>query len=137
MSIHDYADSNKIIDNFFTRSLLDIAQDAQISANDLATAKSVLRQKFIIGIFEWYNASIARFEKYMGWWEKYNVESDKTINQCHLDEVSAHSNDAGKNPDVPTGGTTWNKIVIRNWADLELYFYAKHLYSEQSVLFEK
>lgn len=134
MSIHQYVDSDKMLDNFMTRSLLNLDQSAVITADHVATAKNLLRQKFLIGIFEWYDASIARFEKYLGWWGQYNVETDATVNQCHYDEVKAHNHDAGYNPDVPAGGTTWNKFVIRSWADVELYTYAKHLYSEQTQI---
>ena len=68
MSIHDYVDSNKLLDNFFTRSLLDLEQSAAITTEDITMAKAILRQKFIVGIFEWYEPSISRFEKYVGWW---------------------------------------------------------------------
>jgi hypothetical protein len=135
MSIDDYVDSNKLLDNFITRSLLNLDQSASITSDDVAMAKAILRQKFIIGIFEWYEASISRFEKYLGWWDQYNVETDVIVNQCHFDEVKLHGNDAGWNPDVLAGSPTWNKFVIRSWADVELYTYAKNLYSEQSLLF--
>lgn len=135
MSINDYVDSDKMLDNFMIRSLLNIDQHATITAEHVATAKNLLRQKFMVGIFEWYDASIARFEKYVGWWSQFNVETDATVNQCHYDEVKAHNHDAGYNPDVPAGGTTWNKFIIRSWADVELYTYAKHLYSEQTQIF--
>jgi len=135
MSINDYVDSEKMLDNFMTRSLLNLDQSAIIKAEDVAAAKAILRQKFIVGIFEWYDASISRFEKYLGWWDQYSVESDAVVNQCHYDEVKLHNHDAGSHPDVPAGGTTWNKFIIRSWADVELYAYAKHLYSSQSSLF--
>jgi hypothetical protein len=135
MSIDDYVDSNKLLDNFITRSLLNLDQSASITSDDVAVAKAILRQKFIVGIFEWYEASISRFEKYLGWWDQYSVETDVIVNQCHFDEVKLHGNDAGWNPDVLAGSPTWNKFVIRSWADVELYTYAKNLYSEQSLLF--
>lgn len=135
MSINDYVDSDKLLDNFMTRSLLNLDQAATITSDDVAAAKAILRQKFVVGIFEWYDASLSRFEKYLGWWDQYSVESDATVNQCHYDEVHAHNHDSGSHPDVPAGGTTWNKFIIRSWADVELYAYAKHLYSEQSSLF--
>ena len=136
MSIHDYVDSDKMLDNFIIRSLLSLDQSADITGDDLKTAKSLLRQKFIVGIFEWYEASISRFEKYLGWWEQFLVGSDPVVNQCHFDEVNQGNHDAGWNPDVPAGSPTYNKFFIRNWADIELYAYAKLLYSEQSLLFE-
>jgi hypothetical protein len=135
MSINDYVDSGKMLDNFMTRSLLGLEQDAIIMPQDVASAKAILRQKFVVGIFEWYDASLSRFEKYLGWWEQFNVDSDATMNQCHYDEVNAHGHDAGSHPDVPAGSITWSKFIMRSWADIELYAYAKHLYNEQSSLF--
>ena len=137
MSIHDYVDSNKLLDNFMTRTLLNLDQSAAITADDITTAKALLRQKFIVGIFEWYDASISRFEKYVGWWERFSVGSDPTVNQCHYDQVHEYDNDVGWNPDVPAGSPTWNKFIMRSWADVELYAYAKHLYGEQGLLFNE
>lgn len=136
MSIHDYVDSNKLLDNYMTRSLLDLDQSAMITADDMITAKAILRQKFIIGIFEWYEASISRFEKYLGWWERFRVGGDQVVNQCHFDQINEYDKDVGWNPDVPHGSPTWNKFIMRSWADVELYAYAKHLYGEQGALFQ-
>jgi hypothetical protein len=68
------------------------------------------RQKFITGIFEWYEASISCFEKYLGWWDQYGVETDLIVNQCHFDEVKLRGNDAVWNPDITAGSPTWNRI---------------------------
>ena len=53
----------------------------------------------------------------------------------HLDKTLAVVVKLLMNPDVPAGSPTWNKFVIRSWADVELYTYAKYLYTEQSILF--
>lgn len=71
----------------------------------------------------------------LGWWDQYGVETDIVVNQCNFDEVKLHGNDAGWNPDVPAGSPIWNIFVIRSWAYVELYTYAKYLYTEQSLLF--
>lgn len=130
MSIDAFANSNYPIDNVMVRLLVGIYGSSDVTVAQLQMAKDILRQKVIVGIDEWMEASIVRFEQYFGWWDKYNVASDPTMNQCHADAISMLPN----YPQVPGGSETWQTLTVRNWADLELYAYAKRLFAQQNVL---
>ncbi len=54
MTLEEFAASEKMIDNFMVRSLLDILSTSEITMQHVAVAKEILRRKFVIGITEWY-----------------------------------------------------------------------------------
>ncbi len=130
MSIDYYAVSDQLYDNIMVRLLANVANSGDVTPDELQVANDVLRQKVVVGIQEWFEASVVRFEQYFGWWDKYNVTTDATVNQCHSDQVAAMPN----YPSIISGGETWQTLAVRNWADLELYSYAKRLFALQNSL---
>jgi hypothetical protein len=130
MSIDDFAVSDYVDDNVLVRYLVGITNTTDVTPDQLQNAKDILREKVIVGIQEWFEASVVRFEQYFGWWEKYNVTTDPTVNECHSDEVAAMPT----YPSIISGGDTWQTLSVRNWADLELYAYAKRLFTLQNAL---
>jgi hypothetical protein len=133
MWLDDYSMSDKFVENFEVKSLLGIKHDATLTVADLDVAKEVLRRKVIVGIFEWFDVSIVRFEKYFGWWTSANVMQNYTINNCHYDFIEGGDHQ-GNHPPVPHKETTYKRLEVRNWADNELYHYAKNLFAEQAKL---
>lgn len=138
MKIEDYAESDKLIENFMVRSLVG-KKSVDVDENDVALAKEILRQKFIVGIAEptWYDKSVVRFEKYFGWWDDKAVLTNQTVNYCHHREIT-DGNHFGNHPRALAGSDVKNPkniISVRNWADMELYAYAKKtLFKQQAVL---
>lgn len=134
MSLEDFASSEKFIENFEVRMLNGITDTSvEITEVELNLAKAVLRRKFIVGIFEWFDVSIVRFEKYFGWWEQMDVLKNQTINNCHYTIIEG-SDQANSNPKVVHTEKVYTTIMNRNWADIELYHYAKTLFAEQAIL---
>jgi hypothetical protein len=133
MSLAEFASSDKLIENFEVRSLLQMEATIDITEADVALAKEILRQKFIVGIFEWYDISVVRFEKYFGWFDEYEVLDNTTVNWCHFKWID-YMDHVGSFPKVPTAEQIQDTIMTRMWADVELYHYAKNLFAEQSKL---
>jgi hypothetical protein len=133
MSLQQFSVSNKLIENFEVRQLLGKTTDFAITVEDLELAKEILRQKFVVGIFEWFDISVVRFEKYFGWWTDKDVLNNLTINWCHF-KIIGTMDHVGNYPKVPTTEEIEDTIMTRMWADVELYHYAKTLFNEQAKL---
>lgn len=133
MSLAEFATSDKLIENFEVRSLLKLEATTTITEAHVTTAKEILRQKFIVGIFEWYDVSIVRLEKYFGWFEDMQVLDNVTINWCHFKMIDIMDH-IGSYPKVPTSEQIADVVTTRMWADVELYHYAKNLFNKQANL---
>ena len=132
-SLYEFSLSDKYVENFEVKSINGITDDTPVTVEHVDIAKEVLRQKMLVLIFEWYDVSVVRLEKYFGWWDEIGVWDNYTINNCHFDFVE-YSDHIGDHPMVPTKEDTLENIMVRNWADVELYHYAKNLFAEQAKL---
>ena len=73
-----------------------------------------------------------RFEQYFGWWDDYSVLTNTTINYCHYKKIS-DGNHLGSTPTKDAAAAAI--LAARNWADMELFMYAKHqLFPAQAAL---
>jgi len=133
MSLAEYAKSDKWVENYYTRSLLSLQYNETVTKYHVDIAKEIMRRKFLVTVFEWYDVAIVRIEKYFGWWDSMDVLNNVTINNCHY-KIIEKSDHAGTGPKVPDDETIYHTILIRNWADMELYFYAKNLFPDQRLL---
>jgi len=133
-SFEAFVESNQMVDNYVVR-LLNGITDANIKITDSHTevAKEVLRRKFVVSIFEWFDVGMVRLEKYFGWWDKFDVMRNLTVNNCHYSVIE--SADHYKNAhEVENGDKVFITVMNRNWADMSLYQYAKVLFAEQTKL---
>jgi len=136
MSLEDFvASSDQFMNNFEVRMLNGITDfTTPITEVHLAIAKEILRRKFVVGIYEWFDVGMVRFEKYFGWWKKYSVLNNLTINSCHYSIIESGSDEVSSSPKVENVGEVYTAILNRSWADMELYHYAKTLFAEQAKL---
>ena len=63
MSLAQYALSDKLIENYMVRTLLDLTDTFELTKSHVDQAKEILRRKFLVGIIEWFDVSVHRFEK--------------------------------------------------------------------------
>lgn len=134
MTLEEYAKSGFMVENLYVRELLGLYDfSTEVDESHMEIAKAILRRKFIVGIFEWFDVGVVRFEKYFGWWDKMNVLTDLEVNNCHYKMIDKGDH-VGSHPRHPETEEVYNVIHTRNWADMELYFYAKTLFAEQSKL---
>jgi hypothetical protein len=87
MSLLEFSKSSKLVENFMVRSLANLPDEMDITAQHVEIAKEVLRRKFIVGVMEWFDLSITRFERFFGWWDSSHVWDDRTVNYCHYNKL--------------------------------------------------
>ena len=134
MSLEDYVASDKVVENLEVRMLNNLKDfSVEVTEAHVAVAKEILRRKFVVGIFEWFDVSMVRIEKYFGWWEQHKVMSNLTVNNCHY-RIIEHGDHIGNFPKVPDKENIYSILMTRNWADVELYHYSKTLFAEQAKL---
>ena len=133
LALNQYINSDLMVENLVTRTLLKKEEDFEITAADMKIAKEILRTKFIVGIHEWFDISVLRFERYFGFVKKYSVLTNLTINKCHYHSLR-YAHHIGNHPYVPNSEQIHDVIYKRNWADFELYHYSKNLFGYQEKL---
>lgn len=138
MSLEEFAKSDYLEDNIFTRTLVNKRNNDHIlGANDLAKAKEILSSKFIIGIFDSLEDSLERFETFFDW----NHGSDsinKMHNTCRHGVVNrTMARQYNLNAVIPENlSTAYMALAEKNAIDLLLYEYGRFLYDYQGrVLF--
>jgi len=86
-------------------------------------AKEVIRRKIIVGFTDYFEESFRRFAQYFGW------PLDQRYMNC-LEWWRRHAEDP-----VPSDVEA-EALARTQWADLELYEYARSIFEEQRVLIE-
>lgn len=130
MSLEKFSSSQYLIENYYVRSLNSLTSTEPVTKHHVDVAKEIIRTKMLVSIFEWFEVGVVRIEKWYNWWKTMDVLNNRTINHCHY-EIIEKSDHAGSGPRVPTGEEVYHRILIRNWADMELYFYAKNVFPDQ------
>jgi len=126
MTLTDFVQSTKYQDNFLTRSLTNKNPSDIINDDDLLSAKAILHNKFVIGLFDRMEESFVRFEKYFGWSDLIKTDSTR---ECIRINTPKSTETFEVSPDlfsVP--------IIGQNAYDLQLYDYAKELFESQGSL---
>lgn len=95
-----------------------------LNQDHLDLAKSILSEKFIIGMSEHMDETFRQLELYFGW--KENKAG------CVQDHLHAPSNKNNRYPDLERGGSVWTTIADRNKFDMSLYYYALQIFGIQS-----
>lgn len=132
MTLEQYANSNRVEENWVTRFIVH-HYTGRLTKEHLEEAKQVMRNKMIVGLLENFQESLKRFELYFDWWsmnkEKGIATHMVTCQQNH--ERTAQNKVSHPFPSEDDPG--YKRLVQLNWADQELYEYAKQLYAEQGV----
>jgi len=130
MTLEEFSAMDSTIPNNHMTRLLSKSGNAKLTKKDLATAKEMLRRKFLIGLLDDVRESFSRFNKYFSW----KVDTlDKIMclkSYVHWDWPSQQEYQ------VPVEGTkTWDALAEINEFDVQLYQYATRLFVEQKALF--
>ena len=141
MSYDDFADSRFVADNWMTRTLVNKAEEDELTARDMSTAKEILRRKAVIGLYSDFLGAVRHFSRYFGWDNalRGGTLSDATL-QCFqktiLEEIAKEERlGQGLDDDqVREGSNAWQKIMEKNKFDHELFLYLQGLYKYQILL---
>jgi hypothetical protein len=131
-SLDLYAKSSMVENNWMTRFLTN-KMGGELSPEDEAMAKEVLRTKCLVGLLSKKTESMRRFKTYFQW------NNNKHENQDCEDKL-LHWGWSGKNKheSVEEGTETWNLLKEQNTFDIRLYEYAVKLFEVQgSTIFSE
>lgn len=123
ITLYDYVAMNGYYDNWMVRMLTN-SKIGGLNQGHLDLAKSILKDKFVIGISDHMDETFRVLELYYGWTE----QKEGCVN-FHLHSAPSNKN---KYPDTERGSPTWALIAEKNMYDMALYYYALELFGDQS-----
>lgn len=118
MTIETYARSQYVENNYLVRYLSGKIE-GEVSKEELIIAKEVLK-KFVIGFYDDLNGAFYRFEHY------FDFVSGKGCKDKFQKKPY-------KKQQVKQGTEAWRLLQWQNALDIELYKYAKELYTKQGL----
>lgn len=118
-------------DNILTRTMsYKTNKDEVLTTSDLTLAKKVLKQKFIIGLFDEIEDSMKRFETFFG----FNaLNSGLEVQRCQQNEIDGIMERYYNKLEMPNDNEAVLALMEKNSFDLQLYDYARYLYEYQGV----
>ncbi|KAL9185489.1 hypothetical protein ACHAXT_003266 [Thalassiosira profunda] len=131
MTLEQFASGGYIEDNILTRALVGKRPDDVLSHKDLILAKEMLKRKFVVGLFDRMDESIARLESFFGW----KIGDGARV--CQQRQVGLVMTKEYNKVIPPAAGSAERRVLMeRVGLDAELYEYARFLYDYQGrVLF--
>lgn len=105
-------------------------KDEILTKSDLTLAKKVLKQKFIVGLFEEIEDSMKRFETFFGF---SALNSGVEVQRCQQNEIDGIMERYYNKVEMPNDNEAVLALMEKNTFDLQLYDYARYLYEYQGV----
>ena len=132
LTLLQYASSDQAgVDNPLVRALTGEDRYEGLGTSHLGHSREVLRRYVLVGLPEFMDASLVRFEQYFGWWD--GVADDVGRLRCQADLImKGDTRGEHKSPDP--GTPEYKALAVLHWADLELYHFAKELFEQQAAL---
>mmetsp|Transcript_38361 Transcript_38361/g.81869 ORF Transcript_38361/g.81869 Transcript_38361/m.81869 type:complete len:657 (+) Transcript_38361:28-1998(+) len=123
LTLKEYAEKDGYYDNWMVRMLAN-AKLGGLNRDHLELAKSILRDKFVVGISDHMDETFRQLEMYYGW-----AEEKEGCVRFHLHMAPSNKN---KYPVPERGGPVWTVIAEKNKYDMALYYYGLELFGDQS-----
>lgn len=142
MTLEEYIDSEFVESNWLIRFLVNRRQDGVLGYEQVAVAKELLRRKFLIGLYDNLEESIARIEAFFAWTVVSPPGRAEGAKLCH-DEMINNARQRDKddfeymNTKLQYGDSNYNKLKELNRYDLEVYWYAVQLFKEQEMMLKE
>ncbi len=126
-----YAKSSLVENNWMTRFLTN-KMGGEISQDDEALAKEILRTKVLVGLLSQKTESLRRFKSFFGWNDHDNGKQ-QGIEDC--EDKLLHWGWKGKNKHkkIIKGSDAFNLLKEQNAFDIRLYEYAEKLFDLQGA----
>ena len=132
MTLLEYAtledeDQNVRIDNCITRYLARKLK-GPLTEEDLQLAKDILSQKALIGLADYFEESMKRFDTYFGLHRLKQTDGK----QCLSNHTKFRAN-ADRHEKYSSDSEEWKALASRNSKDVKLYEFAIDLYHQQEA----
>jgi len=134
-SLDKYARSDLAENNWLTRYLSGKI-NGELTVQDEAVAREVLRTKVMVGLLEKKEESFHRFVHFLGW--NHLQESQGEWGERCVERLLGWGWEGKVNhPRVREGSSEWKALWDQNTFDVRLYEYAQELYELQGSMFWK
>ena len=141
MTYKMFAHSGYVANNWMTRTLVQKDKNEELTAEDMHTAKEILRRKAVIGLYDDMNGAIRHYARYFGWDNAmYGGGLNDGALSCFDSAISdglrrdKHGGFDLVDEEAEEGSDAWKKVLEMNKFDLELYLYSQNLYRFQVSL---
>ena len=141
MSYVQFAHSNYVADNWTTRTLVRKGEEEELTAEDMHTAKEILRRKALVGLYGDIFGAARHYARHFGWDKarnggKLNQGALKCFESAILEGMKhdLEGNAGLVESEAREGSTAWQKIMEKNRFDFELFAYSQQLYRFQIAL---
>jgi len=134
VTIEDYAQGNGIENNWMCRFLTN-RMTGELTKDDLEQAKTILKEKFLVGFLDDLEESMYRVMKYNGWEFSEDETEQMQEEDCIRDLASEEggSNKGDYEYEIPKRGSQAHALI--SWQtqfDAKLVTYAKDLFISQT-----
>jgi hypothetical protein len=121
MSYEEFADSDYVVDDWMTRTLVGKGSDESPTAGDMHTAKEILRRKAVIGLYSDLLGVMRHYARHFGWdnASKGGRLTDGTL-ACFESSIlegmgrETHGTADLVDEDALEGSAPWRRIMERN-----------------------
>lgn len=128
-TLEEYADSEFCDDNWLTRSLVN-KPSGPLKKKDLTQAMAILQRKLFIGLFSDLANSIQHFASHLGWGDQ-----SSSLSMCASELVDkAYAREQEGFPELDVDSPAYDKILKKNYYDIQLYEFATELREQQKAL---
>jgi len=123
--IAQFVESDWLVSNQLTRTLLNVTNVIPLTAAHILGAKKILQERILVGLLESFDTSVNRFADYFGW----NVQDSVCVAnfKAARDNRDAHEQ-------LSNSTLEWKILADRNYADKQLYEFAQSLFERQKTL---
>lgn len=125
MRLYQYAQSIYVRENIVVKEIANVT--GAVSSEDVLTAKAMLENYVIVGLWDRLEESMNRFYGYFGWMKEGEWQTCQS-NFLAVLNYQAHGEEFANDSDE------YETLADRNWADMELYKFALELFSRQAAL---
>jgi len=134
ISIEMFARSQRMDNsNYMVRLLSNNKHDEELTETDLHQAKLVLQEKMLIGLLSEKEESFSRFEQYFHWKNSLNSDEEE-LQICKEKLMTWGWSNKHAHPLIEEGSPAWELLLKKNELDMQLYEYAKFLFTQQGEL---
>ena len=121
-----YAESDLLEENVMTKVLANLTMETVVTLEHVSIAKMMIEHYVVVGVANHMEQSLEYFYDYFGW--EMDVRDWKS---CQTSFIDKHKFGFVINPESDEFST----LADRNWADVEVYDYAKNRFEKHAKRF--
>lgn len=125
LEVYQYAESKFVRENVMVRALANVTMLYPVTEGHVEVAKRVLEHYLVVGLSEDFKESMERFYHYFSWARRGDWKT------CQGNFIAVRDYTKDDDAIVSADSNEYKTLADRNWADMQLYEHALHVYSKQ------